>query len=76
MVAAGNASAFGGAVAVMVILIYHMKGIDFPAGFEGALAVIISTFFVFARALLCLIVKRFLGVDIATVLKDPPTTGG
>ena len=51
-VAAGNASAFGGAVATFVIILYHMKGIDFPAGTEAALACIMSTCFVYARAIL------------------------
>lgn len=51
-VAAGNASTFGGAVAVMIILICHMRGTDFPAGAESAIAVIISTSFVYVRAIL------------------------
>jgi hypothetical protein len=47
-----NASGFGGACAVVIILIYHVKGIDFPAGMESALAVIFSTLTAYARIIL------------------------
>lgn len=57
---AGNASAFGGAVAVLVVLTFHMKGIDFPAGYEAALGVAISTVFVYGRAIL----EKLLGVKL------------
>lgn len=56
----GNASAFGGAVAVLWIVTQHMKGIDYPAGYEGALAVTISSIFVYARALL----EKITGVKV------------
>jgi hypothetical protein len=36
-------SGIGGAIAVLIILGCHAKGIDFPAGGEAALAVVIST---------------------------------
>lgn len=36
-------SGIGGALAVLVVMMFHAKGIDFPAGGEAALAVVIST---------------------------------
>jgi hypothetical protein len=60
VIRAGNASAFGGAVAVVIVLTAHMNGRDFPAGYEAALAVIISTCFVYARAIL----EKITGVSL------------
>lgn len=57
---AGNASAFGGAVAVLIVLTFHMKGTDFPAGYEAALGVTISTIFVYGRAIL----EKLIGVKL------------
>jgi hypothetical protein len=47
-----NAGAFGSAVAVVIVMTFHMRGTDFPAGYEAALACIISTACAYARALL------------------------
>ena len=38
-----NATAIGGAVASLVIMVLGMKGITFPAGGEAALAVLVAT---------------------------------
>lgn len=49
---AGNASAFGASVAVVVIMIFHMRGVDFPAGGEAAIAGAITSVIVYLRAIL------------------------
>jgi hypothetical protein len=58
--AGANASAFGSAVAVLVVMTYHLKGIDFPAGYEAALACIISTLCAYGRAFL----SKVIGVSL------------
>lgn len=35
-------SGIGASVAVIVVSIFHMRGIDFPAGFEAAIAGLIT----------------------------------
>lgn len=57
---AGNASTFGSAVAVVLVLTAHMYGHDFPAGYEAAIGCIISTIFVYARAIL----EKITGVSL------------
>lgn len=37
------ASGLGGALAVLTVMGFHSKGIDFPAGGEAALAVVLTT---------------------------------
>jgi hypothetical protein len=38
------ATSIGGVIAVGVIAAFHAKGIDFPAGYEAGIAVVINTF--------------------------------
>jgi hypothetical protein len=35
-------SGVGGSIAVIIIVLCHMRGIDFPAGFEAAIAAVIT----------------------------------
>ena len=37
------ASSFGGSLAVIIVFIFHAYGINFPAGVEAAIAVLITT---------------------------------
>lgn len=53
---------FGGACAVLIILWYHAKGIDFPAGGESALAIVISTITGVAAEIIAAILVK-LGVN-------------
>jgi hypothetical protein len=57
---AGNAAAFGTCVATAWIITQHMHGVDYPAGYESAIAGIITTIFVYARAIL----EKFTGVKV------------
>lgn len=41
--AATTASAAGGALAVVIVAVFHQYGINFAAGVEAAIAVIITT---------------------------------
>lgn len=52
VLASGNAATFGASVAVLIILTYHMHGVDFPAGYEGALGGAITAACVYLRAII------------------------
>jgi hypothetical protein len=65
--ASTGGSAFGAALAVLVIMDYHAHGVDFPAGAEAAIAVVISTVTGYISEILVCLLKKF-GIE-------PPSPG-
>lgn len=59
MVQGANVSVFGASLGVVVIMLFHMRGIDFPAGGEAAITGLITSVAVYVRAIL----SKLLGVS-------------